>query len=142
MTTGPFSTRFRQWRADRAWKAGDRLYNKARLFDDTRLDGRGKDRRVRTRARHHHLAHDLPRALVHLHDHVPQTGRRRRALVAHGRLGKALPAIQLDDPVAKYIPSFAKVKVGVEKKAEDGTKTLDLVDPVDAAARGAAGALH
>ena len=25
MTTGLSSTRFRQWRADRAWKAGDRL---------------------------------------------------------------------------------------------------------------------
>lgn len=37
---------------------------------------------------------------------------------------------KLDDPVSKYIPSFAKVKVGVEKKAEDGTKTLELVDPV------------
>lgn len=33
----------------------------------------------------------------------------------------------LDDPVAKYIPSFATVKVGVEKKADDGSKTLDLV---------------
>ena len=38
--------------------------------------------------------------------------------------------MKLDDPVAKYIPSFAKVKVGVEKKADDGTKTLELVDPV------------
>ena len=37
--------------------------------------------------------------------------------------------IKLEDPVAKYIPSFANVKVGVEKKAEDGTKTLDLVPP-------------
>src|SRR3954468_23315272 len=34
---------------------------------------------------------------------------------------------KLDDPVAKYIPSFADMKVGVEKKAEDGSKTLDLV---------------
>lgn len=38
--------------------------------------------------------------------------------------------MKLDDPVAKYIPSFAKVKVGVEKKAEDGSKSLELVDPV------------
>ncbi|MBI5323543.1 serine hydrolase domain-containing protein [Bradyrhizobium sp.] len=38
--------------------------------------------------------------------------------------------MKLDDPVSKYIPSFAKVKVGVEKKAEDGSKTLELVDPV------------
>jgi CubicO group peptidase (beta-lactamase class C family) len=35
----------------------------------------------------------------------------------------------LDDPVSKYIPSFANVKVGVEEKAEDGTKTLALVPP-------------
>src|SRR5246500_2844366 len=35
----------------------------------------------------------------------------------------------LSDPVAKYIPSFANVKVGVEKKNEDGSKTLDLVPP-------------
>jgi CubicO group peptidase (beta-lactamase class C family) len=35
----------------------------------------------------------------------------------------------LDDPIAKYIPSFANVKVGVEKKNEDGTKTLDLAPP-------------
>jgi CubicO group peptidase (beta-lactamase class C family) len=37
--------------------------------------------------------------------------------------------IKLDDPVSKYIPSFANVKVGVEKKAEDGSKTLELVPP-------------
>ncbi|MDI4238540.1 serine hydrolase [Bradyrhizobium sp. Arg237L] len=36
---------------------------------------------------------------------------------------------KLDDPVAKYIPSFANVKVGVEKKNEDGSKTLELVPP-------------
>jgi CubicO group peptidase (beta-lactamase class C family) len=35
--------------------------------------------------------------------------------------------IKLDDPLSKYIPSFANVKVGVEKKADDGTKTLELV---------------
>ena len=35
--------------------------------------------------------------------------------------------IKLDDPVSKYIPSFANMKVGVEKKAEDGAKTLELV---------------
>ena len=38
--------------------------------------------------------------------------------------------LSLSDPVAKYIPSFAKVKVGVERKNEDGTKTLDLVPPI------------
>ena len=37
--------------------------------------------------------------------------------------------LKLEDLVAKYIPSFANVKVGVEKKSEDGTKTLDLVPP-------------
>jgi CubicO group peptidase (beta-lactamase class C family) len=36
---------------------------------------------------------------------------------------------RLDDPVAKYIPSFANAKVGVENKAEDGTRTLELVPP-------------
>jgi CubicO group peptidase (beta-lactamase class C family) len=44
------------------------------------------------------------------------------ALVDEGKL-------KLDDPVAKYIPSFADVKVGVEKTAADGTKTLELVAP-------------
>jgi CubicO group peptidase (beta-lactamase class C family) len=34
---------------------------------------------------------------------------------------------KLDDAIAKYIPSFADMKVGVEKKAEDGTRTLELV---------------
>jgi CubicO group peptidase (beta-lactamase class C family) len=43
-------------------------------------------------------------------------------LIEEGKIG-------LDDPVAKYIPSFANVKVGVEKKAEDGSKTLELVPP-------------
>src|ERR1700743_2554219 len=37
--------------------------------------------------------------------------------------------IKLDDPVSKFIPSFADVKVGVEKKGADGTPTLDLVPP-------------
>jgi len=35
--------------------------------------------------------------------------------------------IKLDDPVAMYIPSFATAKVGVEKKADNGEKSLDLV---------------
>ena len=35
--------------------------------------------------------------------------------------------LSLDDPVAKYIPSFGGVKVGVEKKADDGEKVLELV---------------
>jgi CubicO group peptidase (beta-lactamase class C family) len=41
-------------------------------------------------------------------------------LVDQGRLG-------LDDPVSKYIPSFAKMKVGVEKKADNGRPVLELV---------------
>ena len=35
--------------------------------------------------------------------------------------------IKLDDPVAKYIPSFAGMKVGVERKDESGKAILDLV---------------
>jgi len=35
--------------------------------------------------------------------------------------------IKLDDPVSKYIPSFAGMKVGVERKDESGKAVLDLV---------------
>ena len=35
--------------------------------------------------------------------------------------------IALDDPVSKYIPSFAGMKVGVERKDETGKAMLDLV---------------
>jgi CubicO group peptidase (beta-lactamase class C family) len=35
--------------------------------------------------------------------------------------------LQLDEPLSKYIPAFADVKVGVEKKGEDGVIGLDLV---------------
>jgi CubicO group peptidase (beta-lactamase class C family) len=44
------------------------------------------------------------------------------ALVDEGKL-------RLNDPVSKYIPTFANVKVGVEKTADNGTKTLELVPP-------------
>jgi CubicO group peptidase (beta-lactamase class C family) len=37
--------------------------------------------------------------------------------------------LRLDDPVSKYIPSFAGVKVGVEKKDDTGKPLLDLVPP-------------
>ena len=37
--------------------------------------------------------------------------------------------IALDDPVSKYIPSFADTKVGVERKDESGRPVLDLVPP-------------
>jgi CubicO group peptidase (beta-lactamase class C family) len=35
--------------------------------------------------------------------------------------------IALDDPVSKYIPSFADMKVGVERKDDSGHAVLDLV---------------
>ncbi len=35
--------------------------------------------------------------------------------------------IALDDPVSKYIPSFAGTKVGVERKEDSGRTVLDLV---------------
>jgi len=37
--------------------------------------------------------------------------------------------VRLDDPVSKYIPSFAKMKVGVEKKGDQGRPVLELVPP-------------
>lgn len=37
--------------------------------------------------------------------------------------------IALGDPVSKYIPSFANMKVGVEKKDDGGKPVLDLVPP-------------
>ncbi|WP_187436149.1 serine hydrolase domain-containing protein [Bradyrhizobium hipponense] len=44
-------------------------------------------------------------------------------LVEEGKLA-------LDDPVSKFIPAFAGMKVGVEKKAEDGKVALAL-EPLD-----------
>jgi CubicO group peptidase (beta-lactamase class C family) len=38
--------------------------------------------------------------------------------------------LRLDDPVSKYIPSFAKMKVGAEKKDDSGRPVLELV-PTD-----------
>ncbi len=43
-------------------------------------------------------------------------------LLEEGKIG-------LDDPIAKYIPSFANVKVGWEKKADDGTPALEMIAP-------------
>jgi CubicO group peptidase (beta-lactamase class C family) len=37
--------------------------------------------------------------------------------------------LKLDDPVSKYIPSFAKAKVGVEKKLDNDQKALEIVPP-------------
>jgi CubicO group peptidase (beta-lactamase class C family) len=44
-------------------------------------------------------------------------------LVEDGRL-------KLDDPVSKFIPAFADIKVGVEKRGPDGTVTL-VRDPLE-----------
>jgi CubicO group peptidase (beta-lactamase class C family) len=52
----------------------------------------------------------------------PVTSVAAMMLVEEGKL-------MLDEPVAKYIPSFANVKVGVEKKGEDGVAGLELVAP-------------
>jgi CubicO group peptidase (beta-lactamase class C family) len=41
-------------------------------------------------------------------------------LIDRGKIG-------LNDPVSKYIPSFANMKVGVERKDESGRPVLDLV---------------
>jgi len=43
-------------------------------------------------------------------------------LIEEGHLG-------LQEPVAKYIPQFNNVKVGVERKGDDGQRVLDLVEP-------------
>jgi CubicO group peptidase (beta-lactamase class C family) len=53
----------------------------------------------------------------------PVTSVAAMMLVEEGRLA-------LDDAVSKYIPAFAGVKVGVEKRGEDGKTTLVLV-PLD-----------
>ena len=37
--------------------------------------------------------------------------------------------LQLDEPLSKYIPAFANVKVGVERKSEDGATGLDWSRP-------------
>ncbi|MGO9359621.1 MAG: serine hydrolase domain-containing protein [Xanthobacteraceae bacterium] len=52
----------------------------------------------------------------------PVTSVAAMMLVEEGRLS-------LDEPLAKYIPEFAGVKVGVEKPGADGKPTLDLVAP-------------
>ena len=51
----------------------------------------------------------------------PLTSVAAMMLVEEGKL-------ELDAPVAKYIPAFATVKVGVEKTGPLGQKTLDIVD--------------
>lgn len=53
----------------------------------------------------------------------PVTSVTAMMLVEEGKL-------KLDDPVSKYIPAFAGMKVGVEKKAEDGKVAL-VLEPVN-----------
>jgi CubicO group peptidase (beta-lactamase class C family) len=53
----------------------------------------------------------------------PVTSVMAMMLVEEGKL-------KLDDPVSKYIPAFAGMKVGVEKKAEDGKVAL-VLEPVN-----------
>ena len=53
----------------------------------------------------------------------PLTSVAAMMLVEEGKL-------ELDAPVAKYIPAFAKTRVGVEKADASGAKTLDVVDAV------------
>ncbi|EHR04361.1 serine hydrolase domain-containing protein [Bradyrhizobium sp. WSM471] len=53
----------------------------------------------------------------------PVTSVMAMMLVEEGRL-------TLDDPVAKYIPAFGGMKVGVERKAEDGKVAL-VLEPVN-----------
>ena len=65
-----------------------------------------------------------PRAIFRIHSMTkPVTSVAAMMLVDDGRL-------KLDDPVSRYIPAFATVKVGVETKAADGEAVLKLV-PVD-----------
>src|SRR6478609_7127440 len=47
----------------------------------------------------------------------PVTSVAAMMLVEDGRL-------KLDDPVSKYIPTFANTQVGVDKRGDDGTLTL------------------
>ena len=53
----------------------------------------------------------------------PITAVAAMTLVEEGKLA-------LTDPLSKYIPAFADVKVGVERTGEDGKPRLDLVPPV------------
>lgn len=63
-----------------------------------------------------------PEAIFRIHSmSKPVTSVAAMLLVDDGKL-------RLDDPLSKYIPSFATVKVGVETKAENGDPVLKLVD--------------
>lgn len=73
----------------------------------------------RTAARRHRMT---PDTIFALHSMTkPITSVAAMMLIDEHRLG-------LQDPLAKYIPSFAHVKVGIET-VEDGKPALKLVDP-------------
>jgi len=64
-----------------------------------------------------------PDTLFALHSMTkPITSLAAMMLIDEGRLA-------LTDPVSKYIPSFAKVQVGVDVKTESGAEILKLVPP-------------
>jgi len=64
-----------------------------------------------------------PDAIFRIHSmSKPVTSVAAMMLVDDGKL-------KLDDPLSRYIPSFAMVKVGVETKAENGDPVLKLVEP-------------
>ncbi len=65
-----------------------------------------------------------PRTIFRIHSMTkPVTSVAALMLIDDGK-------IKLDDPVSKFIPSFAKARVGVESKSENGDPVLRLV-PVD-----------
>lgn len=65
-----------------------------------------------------------PQAIFRIHSmSKPVTSVAAMMLVDDGK-------IRLDDPVSKFIPAFANVKVGVESKSESGNPVLDHVAPL------------
>src|SRR4029077_14771509 len=64
-----------------------------------------------------------PDTIFALHSMKPITSLAAMMLIDAGELS-------LVDPVSKYIPSFADVKVGVDSVAADGAHSLQLVPPV------------
>ncbi len=65
----------------------------------------------------------MPETLFALHSLTkPITSVAAMMLIDDGKLS-------LDDPVSKFIPAFAAVKVGLETTASDGEPALDLVPP-------------
>lgn len=67
-----------------------------------------------------------PDTIFRLHSmSKPITSVAAMLLIDDGRL-------RLDDPVSRYIPAFAKVKVGVEQTLDNGDKALALMPPARA----------